>query len=250
MFMQQAVKLCPQLEVLHYDFEQYRVVSEDVYRILFALTAVGATVQPVSVDEAYVELPRGLDGYQVGERLRRDIQMKTGCSASVGVGSNMLMARLATKKAKPDGIFVLTTDMLPAHLSSLSLADLPGVGRKHARLLREKGCVDCRDVWTTPQPVLCSWLGDALGKLVFNFSRGIDNRTLKAVADRKSVGVDINYGIRFSCSENAEEFLRKLCDELSSRLKQVCLSYKRNHAWVVAVTFCLQIRLIFTLVIM
>jgi DNA repair protein REV1 len=224
MLMQQAVKLCPALQVLHYDFEQYSIVSEEVYRILFAATAAapGAMVQPVSVDEAYLELAAGSDGFQAAAALRRQILERTGCPASVGVGSSMLTARLATKSAKPDGIFVLSSDMLAAHLSDMSLGDLPGVGYKHRTALREKGCTECKDIWPVPEAVLSTWLGESLGTLVFNYSRGIDNRALKPVACRKSVGVDVNYGIRFSHMASAEAFVLKLAAELSARLKLVC----------------------------
>lgn len=219
--MNQAVKLCPHLQVLQYDFAQYSAVSEQVYRIIFAAALAGATVQPLSVDEAYLELPRGTDAIRVGSDLRAQIKAETGCAASVGIGFNMLTARLATKSAKPDGLFALTPEILSAHLSNMPVHDLPGVGYKHAKVLKEKGITECKDVWAVPKPILVSWLGDSLGTQVHNYSRGLDDRQLKPVASRKSVGVDINYGIRFSSVNAAEDFLRKLCDELASRLRQV-----------------------------
>ena len=221
MFMHQAVKLCPHLQVLPYDFAQYSAVSEQVYRIMFATTLLGATVQPLSVDEAYIELPPGSDGHSAGRALRERIRRQTGCAASVGVGDSMLTARLATKSAKPDGIFVLAPEMLAAHMSGMPLRDLPGVGHKHAKVLKEKGLAECRDVWPIPQSILESWLGGSLGAMVYNYSPGMDDRALKPVVARKSVGVDINYGIRFSTARAAEDFLRKLSEELASRLRQV-----------------------------
>lgn len=223
MFMHQAVKLCPHLNVLQYDFAQYTAVSEQVYRIMFATSNIGATVQPLSVDEAYIELPAGTDGYKVGIELRAEIKAVTECAASVGVGSNMLTARLATKRAKPDGIFVLTEDILLSHLSSMPIGDLPGVGYKHAKVLREKGCTECKDIWPLPKSILANWLGESLGAQVYNYSRGIDDRKLKPVIARKSVGVDINYGIRFTTLRAAEDFLIKLSHELATRLQQVCV---------------------------
>lgn len=221
MFMLQAVKLCPHLQVLHYDFEQYASVSEQVYRIMFSTVSIGTVVQPVSVDEAYIELPPGSDGYKVATDLRNEIRSQTGCAASVGIGSSMLLARLATKRAKPDGIFTLKSDSLSAHLSNMPVRDLPGVGYKHARILKEKGCTECKDIWAVPLSILKKWVGEALATQVYNFSRGIDTRPLKPVATRKSVGVDINYGIRFTSVENAEQFMGKMSQELASRLRQV-----------------------------
>lgn len=218
MFMVEAVKLCPHLQVLPYDFEQYRVVSDQIYRIFFN---TGAVVQPVSVDEAYLELPAGTDGYQAAVQLKETIRSLTGCPASVGIGSNMLVARLATKKAKPDGIFLLSDEMLQDSLANLSVSDLPGVGYKHSKVLKEFGCNTCMDVWTTPVEVLKSWLGDALGAQVSKYSRGQDDRELKPIVARKSIGLDINYGIRFTNLENAEVFIYKMAIELASRLEQV-----------------------------
>lgn len=221
MFMKQAVKLCPKLHVVHYDFEKYAEVSDQLYRILFSTTIFGAIVQPVSVDEAYIELPKGSEAFKTASDLREDIFKTTGCTASVGVGQSMLTARLATKKAKPDGIYILSPDRVFSHLSSLPVADLPGVGYKHSKFLKEKGCTECKDIWTVPQPVLSGWLGESLGFQVYQYSRGVDSRQLKPVSVRKSVGVDINYGIRFTNMTNAEHFLKKLSEELSSRLKNV-----------------------------
>jgi DNA repair protein REV1 len=122
MFMSKAKELCPELVVLQYDFEQYEEVSEQVlcslsqtlsshsaqiYRIFFTasdllhLSADRVTVQPVSVDEAYLEImsagDRQIDGMAVAALIRQRIYDITRCQSSAGVGENMLLARLATR---------------------------------------------------------------------------------------------------------------------------------------------------------
>jgi nucleotidyltransferase/DNA polymerase involved in DNA repair len=122
MFMSKAKELCPELVVLHYDFQQYETVSEQVflfpfphhslhrqiYRIFFTaaeflqLPSERVIVQPVSVDEVYLEIistaNRQIDGLAVAALIRQRIWDETRCPSSAGVGENMLLARLATKK--------------------------------------------------------------------------------------------------------------------------------------------------------
>jgi len=141
MFMKRARALCPNLTVLRYDFTQYEEVSKQLYKICLAFSPV---VQPVSVDELYVECAAGHDVPAATKFLREEIFRQTGCSASAGVGRNMLLARLGTAKAKPNGLFIVPADATspasakkPADLSpvmrfmaTVPLRSLPGVGRK------------------------------------------------------------------------------------------------------------------------
>ena len=117
-----ALKLCPALTTIPYDFELYRIVADQVgylytktnnclslacnqaqysytqvYRILFSCDAI---VQPVSVDEAYIEYMNEIDPISEAQNIRQKIFDTTGCAASIGIGGNMLVARLATKKVK------------------------------------------------------------------------------------------------------------------------------------------------------
>ena len=97
-----SVCRCPDVVVIPYEFPAYHAVSESVYSILMQHTAL---VQPLSCDEAYLDVTDCGDPEAIGAAIRAEIQTETGCCASVGIGPSLLIARIATKKAKPDGLF-------------------------------------------------------------------------------------------------------------------------------------------------
>jgi impB/mucB/samB family len=103
---------CPDLVVIPYEFEAYQEVSETIYRILLQYVAV---VQPMSCDEAYLDITGCTDAMRMAEQIRSQIRQATGCNASVGIGPNILLANMATKKAKPDGVFQIDAKVLLAH---------------------------------------------------------------------------------------------------------------------------------------
>ncbi|XP_019170940.1 PREDICTED: DNA repair protein REV1-like [Ipomoea nil] len=102
MFVRDAKVLCPKLVILSYDFEAYEEVADKFYDILHKHCK---KVQAVSCDEAFLDATdSGVDDIQAFVRLiRKEIVEITGCTASAGIAGNMLMARLATQTAKPDG---------------------------------------------------------------------------------------------------------------------------------------------------
>lgn len=113
-----------------------------------------AKVMPVSVDEAYLELAPGSDGVACAQRLRQRIMDATRCPASAGISCNMLLARLATKKAKPNGQYLLSWDDAPAYLAALPVGDLPGVGYDLVQRLNAKSINTCTDLLQYPLPAL------------------------------------------------------------------------------------------------
>lgn len=275
MFMSKARTLCPELVVLPYDFDLYTELSEKLYSVLYSSSAL--IVEPVSVDEAYLEFASGTDGMAVATQLRAQIfDVTQGCTASAGVGSNMLLARLATKKAKPNGQFQLccpsagidvtsvrrklsmcdddppedednyrsvddahnqsdknqsktatetsdktecySGDQVTTLLSTMPVADIPGVGYHLVAKLDEKQIKFCQDLWDIPKSRLEEWFGASTGTLLWEASRGIDNRALQPVESPKSIGAEVNWALRFSDKSKSEEFLLRLVDEISSRL--------------------------------
>ncbi|KAJ3224939.1 deoxycytidyl transferase, partial [Chytriomyces hyalinus] len=106
-----------------YDFEKYDQVSKALYKILYE---VGDALMVVSCDEAYIDvsskvLERGVGQELIlAEKIREDVFLATGCTASVGIGENMVIARVATKKAKPNGAFMISSDQIEQEFSLLS----------------------------------------------------------------------------------------------------------------------------------
>ena len=215
-----AVKLCPNLELLPYDFEGYRQVSQLFYE---TLVLYSSTVEAVSCDEAYLELTDYVEDFNRVEtiisELRNEVEAKTGCTVSAGISHNMLLARLSTRKAKPNGQFYLAVDQAESFLASLSVHDLPGVGYSTTNKLNGMGIETCGELRALTLAKLQKDFGLKNGTMLYEHSRGIDSRVLKVTSERKSVSVDINYGIRFTDISEAESLIKNLADELEKRAK-------------------------------
>ena len=213
------VRLCPNLELLPYDFEGYRQVSQ----LFKTLLLCSSTVEAVSCDEAYLELTDYVEDFKrvedVISELRKEVETKTGCTVSAGISHNMLLARLSTRKAKPNGQFYLAIDQAEGFLASLSVHDLPGVGYSTTNKLNGMGVETCGELRALTLAKLQKEFGLKNGTMLYEHSRGIDSRELKITSERKSVSVDINYGIRFTDISEAESLIENLADELEKRAK-------------------------------
>ena len=216
-----AVTLCPNLELLPYDFDGYRQVSQLFYE---SLLLYSSTVEAVSCDEAYLELTDYAEDFErveaVVRELRTEVESKTGCTVSAGISHNMLLARLSTRKAKPDGQFYLPLDQAETFLASLSVHDLPGVGYSTTKKLKAMQVEKCGELRALALAKLQKDFGLKNGTMLYEFCRGIDSRELKLTSERKSISVDINYGIRFTDISEAESLIRNLAEELEKRAKE------------------------------
>ncbi|BFF98873.1 DNA repair protein REV1 [Drosophila madeirensis] len=224
MFVGQALKLCPELKTIPYDFEGYKEVAFALYDTVAQYTL---NIEAVSCDEMFVELTDLVADLQVDvmsfvAHLRAEVRGRTGCPCSAGVGSNKLLARMATKKAKPNGQFLLAPgiDVL-AYMAPTPLEELPGVGASMRHKLEQAGLRNCGDVQGTSREKLETLLGKKLALTLQQHSRGIDTRALVYEQQRKSVSAEVNYGIRFSNASECETFLRQLSAEVKTRLTDI-----------------------------
>ncbi|GMF65952.1 unnamed protein product [Phytophthora lilii] len=221
MFMQTAKELCPELVVLPYQFDAIERVSFQIYDIFFSQTPY---VQAVSCDEAFLEFGKGTDGLEKAKTIRQEIFQQTGCPASVGVAFNVLLAKLCSKKAKPNGVFqIRDCSQAEEVMLSLKVSDLPGVGYKTGAKLDNLGVEEVRQLVSMTKGELMQSLGKASGEMIFNYARGIDVRPLSMESNmmRKSVSAVVNFGIRFEKWEDATVFLMALGEELSQRLRNL-----------------------------
>lgn len=236
MWMKRALELCPDLKVLPYDFPGYEEASKLFYE---AILEVGGVVQSVSIDEALVDVTTlvlnssGSDGHGVSEgsiwreqekatslatELRGRIKEKTGCNVSVGIGGNILLAKVALRRAKPAGQYQILPEEVLEFLGELKVEDLPGVAYSIGGKLEEMGIKLVKDIRETSKERLVSALGPKTGEKLWEYSRGIDRAEVGDQPVRKSVSAEVNWGIRFLNQQEAEEFLMNLCKELERRL--------------------------------
>lgn len=223
MYLGSALRLCPDLKTVPYDFEGYKEVSYTLYNTVAEYTL---EIEAVSCDELYIDCTSLIRDMKIkpldfATSLRRDIQERTGCPSSVGIGSNKLQARLATMKAKPNGQFYLQPVEVLNFMSEVDVHDLPGVGRSLGYKLKSLNARTCLDLQNIPLAKLKKEFGDKTGETLYKHCRGIDERLVKSDHLRKSVSAEVNYGIRFQKEEEATEFFKRLSAEVSTRLKEV-----------------------------
>ncbi len=213
---------------LPYDYEGFREVSDGFYDTILNYTL---DVEAVSCDEMYVDLTelilflKPLHPLTFVSLLREEIQLNTKCPCSAGLASNMLLARLATRQAKPNGEFYIEKGYEQEFISKQKLIDLPGVGLSLLDKLQQNSvhntietCKHIQNLLSLEQ--LKTLLGKKQGQTIYDMSRGIDIRTLAKDYLPKSISIDINYGIRFQTFDELTLFIKQLVTELHKRLKQ------------------------------
>ncbi|KAL2349558.1 hypothetical protein Fmac_003558 [Flemingia macrophylla] len=218
MFVRDAKAICPQLVIFPYNFEAYEEVADQFYSILHRRCN---KVQAVSCDEAFLDVTESKveDPDLLASSIREEIYKTTGCTASAGIAGNMLMARIATRTAKPNGQYHITTEKVEDHLCQLPINALPGIGYVLQEKLKKQKVNTCGQLRMISKASLQKDYGMKTGEMLWNYSRGIDNRLVGGIQESKSVGADVNWGVRFKDMKHCEHFLIDLCKEVSLRLQ-------------------------------
>ncbi|MGH1562757.1 DNA polymerase IV [Mumia sp. DW29H23] len=187
---------CPHAAYLSGRFDAYRAASRIV---MGRLREVSPLVEPLSLDEAFVDLAAGeesrhldLDGVTaLAERVRADVAERTGgLTASVGVASSKFLAKIASELAKPDGLHVIAPGTELTTLDPLGVRTIPGVGPVTAERLRRIGVHTVAELRALDLPELTSLLGTAYGTSLHALARGEDHREVVAERETKSLSVE------------------------------------------------------------
>jgi DNA polymerase-4 len=208
--MSRALRLAPNAIVVEPDHEKYSEVSENVMAIFEAVTPL---VQPLSVDEAFLDISgaQKLMGTpsQIGEVIRARVSDEQGITCSVGVASTMFVAKLATNFAKPDGLHVVPADKVIEFLHPLPIGALWGVGEKTAEQLARLGLVNVSDIANTPVKTLARVVGQAAAEHLYELSWGRDPRVVTPNQAEKSIGAERTFE---SDIDDPEEILAQILD--------------------------------------
>ncbi|KAG5833232.1 hypothetical protein ANANG_G00273740 [Anguilla anguilla] len=229
MFFGQAKRLCPALQAVPYDFQAYKEVALVLYETLASYTH---EIEALSCDEVLVDASGllaelGVAPDELASAIRTDVRERTGCSASVGMGSNILLARMATRKAKPNGQYYLKPEEVDDFIREQPVTSLPGVGRSMGCKLTSLGVRTCGELQQLSLSRLQKEFGPRTGQTLFRFCRGLDDRPVRSEKERKSVSAEMNYGIRFTQVSEAESFLISLSQEVQGRLQAAGLQGRR-----------------------
>jgi DNA polymerase-4 len=179
--MTRARRMCPDAVVVAPDFETFSTVSSSVMENFRRITPL---VEVLSLDEAFLDVrgsTRRLGSpVEIAERLRATIHDEQGITCSVGLAASMTMAKLASRWAKPDGVFVCPPSAVTTMLHPLDVGELYGVGEKTRELLHRLGLVTVGDLAHTPVRTLQRAVGDHLGRHLHDLAWGVDDRQVVA----------------------------------------------------------------------
>ena len=185
-----AKRKCPELIFVKPRFDAYREASRQIRAIFARHTPV---VEPLSLDEAYLDVtenPRGVaSATRIAEEIRAAIRAETGLTASAGVSYNKFLAKLASDHRKPDGLFVITPSMGPAFVETLPVGKFHGVGPATTRKMNSLGIATGLELKARTLPFLQRHFGKA-GSYYYWIARGVDERPVRADRIRKSIGAE------------------------------------------------------------
>ncbi|WP_135229349.1 DNA polymerase IV [Deinococcus fonticola] len=189
-----ALERCPELLVVPPRFEAYREVSTQIRAVFHEFTPL---VEPLSLDEAYLDVTYPLKGgpsaTRLAGRIKRDILDCTGLSATAGVSVNKFLAKLASGLHKPDGLTVILPEQVEALLAPLPVTDFHGIGPATAARLRAHGIHTGADLRRSDPAQLAGWFGK-VGEHYWRVAHGLDDRPVDPHRPHKSIGAEETYG--------------------------------------------------------
>lgn len=220
MSMAKAIRLCPSLVIVQPDFTKYRHVSRSVFELFQDVTPL---VEPLSLDEAYLDVTDNLWGEplasRVARRLKESIREKLALTASAGVAPNKFLAKIASGWRKPDGLTVVPPERVEPFLQQLSVDALWGVGPVTARRLKTRGIERLVDVRATSLDVLREVVGSQ-AEWFQRLAHGIDERHVEPNRETKSSGTENTYATDLTSLDEIREEVSRMASGVATWLER------------------------------
>src|SRR6202789_1978107 len=199
-----AERLCPEAIFVPPDFVRYRAVSRGVREIFHRYTEL---IEPLSLDEAYLDVTENKIGLptatRVAKAIRQQIRDELHLTASAGVAPNKFLAKIASDWRKPDGLFVIQPDDVPAFLPLLPVERIPGVGKVTEDRLKQIGVQTVGDLQALDAAVLEERFGK-YGHRLYELARGIDHNLVIPDRPTKSISAEDTFERDIPLSETGE----------------------------------------------
>jgi len=215
-----AARLCPHAAFLPVDMRKYQRVSVQVMGILVDFSPL---VEPVSVDEAFVDLSgtESLFGSPLDavRRIKARILAETGLTASAGLAANKFVAKVASELEKPDGLVVVAAGDEARFLGALPIERLWGVGRVMAKALGELGFTTIGQLQRAPRTVLAHRFGRH-GEILHDLAFGRDDRSVEPYGVPKSIGAEETFGVDCTNPEQLKTTLRSHAERVAAELRE------------------------------
>ena len=219
--MSQAIRLCPTAIILPPHYEKYTEYSAKVMEIFHEVTPI---VEPLSIDEAFLDVSgaRRLLGapQRIAELIRSRVREETGLTCSVGVAGTKFMAKLASGRAKPDGLLVIPPAETVAYLRPLPVGALWGVGASTQASLERMGMRTVADLADAPLAVLQRAVGDAGARRLHELANGRDPRRVITETREKSIGHENTFEVDVADADQLRRELLRLAGRVGERLRR------------------------------
>lgn len=215
-----AKRQCPHAIVKPVRFERYHAVSADVFAILETYTPL---VQPLSVDEAFMDVTGSLRLFgppeHIAAEIRRRVREGLGLTCSVGVAPNKFLAKLASDLDKPDGLTVIREHEIERRLSPLPISRIWGIGPKTTKRLAELGVKTIGDLKKLPDELLRKRFGIEADRYL-RLSVGDDEREVTPDHNAKSIGQERTFGQDLIEPEHVRGVLLQHVEHVGARLRK------------------------------
>ncbi len=216
----QARKLCPQLIFVEGRMNVYKEVSQSIHEIFHEYTDI---IEPISLDEAFLDVTVNKPGIELGveiaRRIKAEILDRMHLVASAGVSYNKFLAKIASDYRKPNGLCTIHPSVAQDFIAKLPIESFWGVGPVTAKKMHALGITNGEQLRNTPLSLLTHEFGKA-GRIYYDFSRGIDMRPVEAVRIRKSVGCEHTLTEDLDDPESIDLQLVYAAEELVERLSR------------------------------
>ncbi|MFT4021267.1 MAG: DNA polymerase IV [Acinetobacter sp.] len=219
MSMAQARQLCPHVVVLEPRFELYRAVSTQIQQIFLQYTDI---IEPISLDEAYLDVTENLaqlpSATAVAQQIQQKIFHETGLTASAGVAPNKFLAKIASDWHKPNGLFVIKPQQITNFIHDLPLKKIPGVGRVTQAKLESLQLLTLGDLQKIDQNMLTQHFGK-YGKQLYLYAQGIDERPVQASRERQQISKETTFDGNLNLMQ-CQPYWQKLCAQVWQSLQK------------------------------
>lgn len=212
-----AKEKCPHGIYLPVRYSRYQEVSREIFDIFYGITDF---VEPLSIDEAYLDITHLKENPMViADHIKSEVKKRTGLTLSIGISYNKFLAKLASDWNKPNGIKIITEDMVPEILKPLPIHKVYGIGGKSAKKLNKIGIFTIEDMLSLTKEYLQQLLGK-MGLEIYNMIRGIDHREVKINREIKSIGRETTLQEDTKDKECLKEILLSFSKDVGNSLRK------------------------------
>jgi DNA polymerase-4 len=215
--MFQALQACPQATVIPPNMAKYKAVSAEIREIMAEETDI---LEPVSLDEAYLDLtrdagaePAAIALARIAQRIERTVRL----TVSIGLSYNKFLAKLASEQTKPRGYSVIGRKEAVAFLATLPVRKINGVGAATARRLEDVGIVTIADLQQRSESELVGVFG-RFGRSLWHYARGEDGRRVVASRPTKSISAETTFSRDTARPQELQVTLTDLCARVAGQL--------------------------------